>query len=212
MKIKISESKLKQIINESVRRTLRESSEDYNRFGVWDLVEELKEYLGADDLINRICGRMDPMTLSKMLRDIKSVEIGNNDDEIVNESVRRVLKENEGDTMSPKESLALYLNVNPQDVQEWGILYRVKTPTQQKQEYWFIFGSYTNAVNYAKTYGDMIVELMYDYYGISDHGDDFDYYAQYLDIIKHGGIDKLYSPREETHHDLPGGFVGFKFW
>lgn len=86
MKIKISESKLKQIINESVRKTLRESSEDYNRFGVWDLVEELKEYLGADDLINRICGRMDPMTLSKMLRDIKSVEIGDNDDEIVSES------------------------------------------------------------------------------------------------------------------------------
>ena len=74
--IKLTEQDLHDIIKGSVNKML--VKEEYNRLGVWDLLNELIDVLGAETVLERIIGRIPPYDVIKMLQDIKDVEIGNN--------------------------------------------------------------------------------------------------------------------------------------
>ena len=76
--IKLNESELRNIISESVKKVLKESFSNNNE--VWDLLEKVKECLGADEVCNRLVGR-DPYAAYKVLKDIYSVECGNTTDD-----------------------------------------------------------------------------------------------------------------------------------
>lgn len=76
--IKLNESELRNIISESVKRVLKESFSNNNE--VWDLLEKVKECLGADEVCNRLVGR-DPYAAYKVLKDIYSIECGNTIDD-----------------------------------------------------------------------------------------------------------------------------------
>ena len=77
-RIKLNESELRNIISESVKRVLKESLSNNNE--VWDLLEKVKECLGADEVCNRLVGR-DPYAAYKVLKDIYSIECGNTIDD-----------------------------------------------------------------------------------------------------------------------------------
>ena len=82
--VRLTENKLRRIVNESVKKVLSEGGyysegDEYNRLGVWDLVEELTQRLGAENVIARLISRMGPDMAVRMLNDIKSVEMGDDD-------------------------------------------------------------------------------------------------------------------------------------
>ena len=74
--VKLTEQDLHKIIKESVNKML--IKEEYNSLGVWDLLDELIDVLGAETVLKRIIGRIPPYDVIKMLQDIKDVEIGDN--------------------------------------------------------------------------------------------------------------------------------------
>ena len=76
MIIKLTEQDLHRIIKKSVDNLL--VKEEYDRLGVWDLLNELIVVLGAETVLERIIGRIPPYDVIKMLQDIKNVEIGDN--------------------------------------------------------------------------------------------------------------------------------------
>lgn len=71
--LKLSESDLKNIIKESVAKILKENH--YDKMGVWDMIESIKEAIGADALVSRLISRMSPMQAMKALQDIYEVEV-----------------------------------------------------------------------------------------------------------------------------------------
>ena len=74
--IKIKESKLINIIKESIKNVLKEGTEN-----VWDLLEEMKQYMSSDDILARLISRIGEYPALKYLEDIKNVEIGDTDDD-----------------------------------------------------------------------------------------------------------------------------------
>lgn len=64
-KIRLTEGKLNQIIRESIKKTLKEGfatgDESYDKF------EQIKEILGADEMINDIYNYLDDTTLKKLI-------------------------------------------------------------------------------------------------------------------------------------------------
>lgn len=74
-KIRLTESDLHKIIQETVKEVLSESiNESYNQYGVWDLIDELKEVMSAEDILTRIIARISPIEAKHMLEDILSIE------------------------------------------------------------------------------------------------------------------------------------------
>lgn len=70
-KIRLTESELHNIIKESVINVLNEDSTP----NVWDVLEELKEYMSCDDIIARIISRIGDYEALKIFNDIKNVEL-----------------------------------------------------------------------------------------------------------------------------------------
>jgi hypothetical protein len=69
--IRLTESELHNIIKESVINVLNENATP----NVWDVLEELKEYMSCDDIIARIISRIGDHEALKIFNDIKNVEI-----------------------------------------------------------------------------------------------------------------------------------------
>jgi hypothetical protein len=74
--IRLSESELHNLIKESVRKVLKENTE----YSVWDLLDEMKEYMSDYDILARLISRIGEDVAMDMLTDIKAIEIGDNDD------------------------------------------------------------------------------------------------------------------------------------
>lgn len=74
--IKLNESQLRNIIKESIKNVLKENTEN-----VWDLLEDMKQYMSSDDILARLISRIGEYTALKYLEDIKNVEIGDNEDD-----------------------------------------------------------------------------------------------------------------------------------
>lgn len=77
-KIRLSENDLHKMIKESIKEVLTES---YNEYGVWKLIDELKEVMSAEDILNRLIARISPIEARNMLEDILSVENPDYDEE-----------------------------------------------------------------------------------------------------------------------------------
>lgn len=79
-RIKLTESQLYKLIQETVKDVLKEDkiensiNESYNQYGVWDLIDELKEVMSAEDILTRIIARISPIEAKHMLEDILSIE------------------------------------------------------------------------------------------------------------------------------------------
>ena len=74
--LKLKESQLRNIIKESIKNVLKENAEN-----VWDLLEDMKQYMSSDDILARLISRIGEYTALKYLEDIKNVEIGDTDDD-----------------------------------------------------------------------------------------------------------------------------------
>lgn len=70
--------RIKQIIRETVKQVLIEN--EYTKQGVWDLVEELKQYMDSDDILSRLIARLDPRQVVEILKEIKAIEIGDEEE------------------------------------------------------------------------------------------------------------------------------------
>lgn len=70
--------RIKQIIRESIKQVLIEN--EYTKQGVWDLVEELKQYMDSDDILSRLIARLDPRQVVEILKEIKAIEIGDEEE------------------------------------------------------------------------------------------------------------------------------------
>lgn len=79
--LKLKESQLRNIIKESIKNVLKENTEN-----VWDLLEDMKQYMSSDDILARLISRIGEYTALKCLEDIKTVETDSylNDDADVN--------------------------------------------------------------------------------------------------------------------------------
>ncbi len=71
--MKINESQLKKIIKESIQSILKENQEAY--LPVWDLLEDMKQYMSVEDILARLISRIGPDAAVRYLQDIKSSEI-----------------------------------------------------------------------------------------------------------------------------------------
>ena len=78
--IRLTESQLKKVISESVKKILTESDRLGWSDDVWGMFEELKEGLGAERLCSAIAGKLDEKTLQMILKRIY-MEYDFNDDE-----------------------------------------------------------------------------------------------------------------------------------
>lgn len=78
--IRLTESQLKKVISESVKKVLTESDRIGWSDDVWGMFEELKEGLGAERLCSEIAGKLDEKTLQMILKRI-SMEYDFNGDE-----------------------------------------------------------------------------------------------------------------------------------
>lgn len=74
--MKLNESQLRNIIKESIKNVLKENTEN-----VWDLLEDMKQYMSSDDILSRLISRIGEYPALKYLEDIKNVEIGDTDDD-----------------------------------------------------------------------------------------------------------------------------------
>ena len=68
--IRLTESQLKKVISESVKKVLTESDRIGWSDDVWGMFEELKSGLGADILCSEIAGKLDEKTLQMILKRI----------------------------------------------------------------------------------------------------------------------------------------------
>lgn len=87
-RVKLTESQLYKLIQETVKDAIMKDAkekgylygykkgvnESYNQYGVWDLIDELKEVMSAEDILNRIIARISPIEAKRMLEDILSIE------------------------------------------------------------------------------------------------------------------------------------------
>lgn len=71
--MKINESQLRKIIQESVQSILRENYEEYSP--VWDMIEDMKQYISVEDILARLISKIGPDAAVRHLQDIKTVEI-----------------------------------------------------------------------------------------------------------------------------------------
>lgn len=76
--IRLTESDLHRVIKESIKEVMNES---YNEYGVWNLIDKLKEVMSVEDILNRLIARISPIEARNMLEDILSVENPDYDDE-----------------------------------------------------------------------------------------------------------------------------------
>lgn len=87
-RIKLTESQLYKLIQETVKDVLKEDkiensiNESYNQYGVWDLIDELKEVMSAEDILTRVIARIPPIEAKRMLEDILSIEGPEYDEDI----------------------------------------------------------------------------------------------------------------------------------
>ena len=75
--IKMNESQLQRVISENIAKVLNEDF-SYGR-NVWDVLDELKQTMSADDILARLISRIGEYAAIKYLEDIKSVEVGDDD-------------------------------------------------------------------------------------------------------------------------------------
>lgn len=68
--IRLTESQLKKVISESVKKVLTENDRLGWSDDVWGMFEELKSRLGADRLCSEIAGKLDEKTLQMILKRI----------------------------------------------------------------------------------------------------------------------------------------------
>ncbi len=79
--IKLTEGDLRKIVKKSVNRIIRESEFDSSE-SVWDVFNELEEYMDDRDIIARLISRIGEDRALLILKDINSVESQGFDDEI----------------------------------------------------------------------------------------------------------------------------------
>ena len=70
--VKLTENDLHKVIKESVKKVLKENA--YTEYGVWDLVDELKQIMNTEDILIRLIARISPIEAKHMLEDILKVE------------------------------------------------------------------------------------------------------------------------------------------
>lgn len=79
--VRLTESQLKKVISESVKKVLTESDRLGWSNDVWGMFEELKEGLGAERLCSEIAGKLDEKTLQMILKRIYMEYNFNGDEE-----------------------------------------------------------------------------------------------------------------------------------
>lgn len=79
--IRLTESQLKKVISESVKKVLTESDRLGWSNDVWEMFEELKNGLGAERLCSEIAGKLDEKTLQMILKRIYMEYDFNGDEE-----------------------------------------------------------------------------------------------------------------------------------
>lgn len=72
--MKINESQLRNIIKESVNKVLNEDYALDAYSPVWDLIEDMKQYMSVDDILTRLITRIGPDAAVRYLQDIKTTE------------------------------------------------------------------------------------------------------------------------------------------
>ena len=80
-RVKLTEGDLHRIVKKSVNRIIRESEFDSSE-SVWDVLNELEEYMDDRDIIARLISRIGEDRALLILKDINSVESQGFDDEI----------------------------------------------------------------------------------------------------------------------------------
>lgn len=80
-RVKLTEGDLRRIVKKSVNRIIRESEFDSSE-SVWDVLNELEEYMDDMDIIARLISRIGEDRALLILKDINSVESQGFDDEI----------------------------------------------------------------------------------------------------------------------------------
>lgn len=80
-RVKLTEGDLRRIVKKSVNRIIRESEFDSSE-SVWDVLNELEEYMDDRDIIARLISRIGEDRALLILKDINSVESQGFDDEI----------------------------------------------------------------------------------------------------------------------------------
>lgn len=80
-RVKLTEGDLRRIVKKSVNRIIRESEFDSSE-SVWDVLNELEEYMDDRDIIARLISRIGEDRALLILKYINSVESQGFDDEI----------------------------------------------------------------------------------------------------------------------------------
>lgn len=80
-RVKLTAGDLRRIVKKSVNRIIRESEFDSSE-SVWDVLNELEEYMDDRDIIARLISRIGEDRALLILKDINSVESQGFDDEI----------------------------------------------------------------------------------------------------------------------------------
>ena len=80
-RVKLTEGDLRRIVKKSVNRIIMESEFDSSE-SVWDVLNELEEYMDDRDIIARLISRIGEDRALLILKDINSVESQGFDDEI----------------------------------------------------------------------------------------------------------------------------------
>lgn len=70
--IRLTESELHKVIEESVRNILNENV-DYS--AVWRIIDELRTVMSDEDIIARLISRIGPFEAQKILENIRDMEI-----------------------------------------------------------------------------------------------------------------------------------------
>ena len=96
--IRLTESELHNLIKESVRKVLKKNTE----YSVWDLLDEMKEYMSDYDILARLINRIGEDVAMDMLTDIKAIEIGDNDDTLTEGQGWNFFKSNHKDIWNGK--------------------------------------------------------------------------------------------------------------
>ena len=77
--IRLTESDLHKVIEESVRNILNENV-DYS--AVWRIIDELRTVMSDEDIIARLISRIGPFEAQKILENIRDMEVPTEDEEM----------------------------------------------------------------------------------------------------------------------------------
>lgn len=69
----LNEKKLSKILRESVSKVLNENA--YTEEGVWDLVDEIQNFIGTGNLVARLISRMSALEAKKVLEEIYDTDV-----------------------------------------------------------------------------------------------------------------------------------------